>query len=58
VKELDFDFDTNINNDNLLSCEDCSHTWISENEPYKIKRGMMVIEDDCPNCGNFISKCI
>jgi hypothetical protein len=57
-KQLNFDFDTSLRNEQLMTCESCAHSWISENEPYRIKRGMVVVEDVCPSCGDYISKSI
>lgn len=41
-----------------LTCDNCAHSWRSDKKPEKIKQGMIVIEDACPSCGEYISKCV
>jgi hypothetical protein len=59
MKRDDKEFNTNLNNkQRRLECATCGHKWRTDTEPTKIKQGMVLIEDVCENCGEYVSKCV
>lgn len=49
------EFNTALRTSIKLTCESCAESWVSDVEPNKIKQGMIVIEDVCPSCGEYLS---
>jgi len=49
------EFNTAMRVNKKLTCDNCAHSWVSTAKPQQIKQGMIVIEDVCPSCQEYIS---